>query len=114
MNSSTTFAVAWALSSETMAAATLDAASQTGASSMHQNSRIRVRWYRGERILAGCIRHCHTGPSPGMMVWGAIGYTSRSPLVRIDGTLNSARYISGVLRPMALPFIRVLRNATFK
>ncbi|GFU99112.1 hypothetical protein TNCV_1228261 [Trichonephila clavipes] len=29
-----------------------------------------------------------------MMVGGAIGYTSRSPLVRLDGTLNSASYIS--------------------
>ncbi|GFX17576.1 uncharacterized protein TNCV_3411761 [Trichonephila clavipes] len=41
---------------------------------------------------------------------GAIGYTSWSPLVRDDDTLNSARYISAVLRP----FIRVLRNPTFK
>ncbi|GFU99005.1 hypothetical protein TNCV_3382491 [Trichonephila clavipes] len=38
------------------------------------------------------------------MVWGAIVYTSRSSLVRIDGTLTSARYISGVLLPVALPF----------
>ncbi|GFV47628.1 transposable element Tcb1 transposase [Trichonephila clavipes] len=44
----------------------------------------------------------------------AIGYTSWSPLVRIDCALNSARCISGVLRPAALPFIRVLRNPTFK
>lgn len=48
------------------------------------------------------------------MVWGAIGYTSRSPLVRIDATLNSSRYISDVLRPVALPFIRALRNPTFQ
>ncbi|GFU44643.1 uncharacterized protein TNCV_1507321 [Trichonephila clavipes] len=55
------------LSFETTAAATLDAASQTGASSMHQDGRIRVRWYRGERTLAACICHRHTGPSPSMM-----------------------------------------------
>ncbi|GFY01218.1 transposable element Tcb1 transposase [Trichonephila clavipes] len=48
------------------------------------------------------------------MVWGAIGYTSRSPLVRIEDTLNITRYVSGVLRPVALPFIRVLRNPMFK
>ncbi|GFW36116.1 hypothetical protein TNCV_4929791 [Trichonephila clavipes] len=36
---------------------------------------------------------------------GAIGHTPRSPLVRIDGTLNSVRYISGVLRPVSPPFI---------
>ncbi|GFT91125.1 uncharacterized protein TNCV_20391 [Trichonephila clavipes] len=64
--------------------------------------------------LAACILHCHTGPSLGMMVWGAIGCMSRSLLVRIGGILNSARYISGVLRPVVLPFIRVLRNPTFQ
>ncbi|GFW28497.1 transposable element Tcb1 transposase [Trichonephila clavipes] len=49
-----------------------------------------------------------------MMVWGAIGYMSLSPLVHIDGTLNSACYISGVLRCMVLPFFRVQQNPTFK
>ncbi|GFY33749.1 transposable element Tcb1 transposase [Trichonephila clavipes] len=113
-NNSLTFAAAWTLSSETMAAATLDAASQTGTFSMHQVSCIRVRWHRAERTLAAYINHRHAGPSPGMMVCGAIGYMSRSPLVRIDGTLNSARYISGVLRPVTVPIIQILRNRTFK
>ncbi|GFY01869.1 transposable element Tcb1 transposase [Trichonephila clavipes] len=45
------------------------------------------------------------------MVWDANGYTSLSPLVR---TLNSARYISSVLRPVALHFIRALRNPTIQ
>ncbi|GFS75946.1 transposable element Tc1 transposase [Trichonephila clavipes] len=122
-NSSTTFAAAWTLSSETMAAATLDAASQTGVFNgvindrfclQHQDGRIRVRWHCGERTFAAYIRHRHIGPSYGMMVWVAIGYTYRSPLVRIDGFLNRARYISGLLRPVALPFVRFLRNPTFK
>ncbi|GFX26936.1 transposable element Tcb1 transposase [Trichonephila clavipes] len=38
----------------------------------------------------------HTGPAPGIMVWGGMGYHSRTPLVRIAGTLNSQRYISEV------------------
>ncbi|GFX20069.1 transposable element Tcb1 transposase [Trichonephila clavipes] len=76
--------------------------------------RIRVWRHRAERTLTACIRHRHTGISPGMMAWDAIGHTSRLPLVRIDGILNSARYISGVLRPEVIPFIRVLRNPTFK
>ncbi|GFT50370.1 uncharacterized protein TNCV_4750721 [Trichonephila clavipes] len=70
--------------------------------------------FGGERTLAAGIRHLHTGPSPGVVVWGAIRYTSRSSLVRIDGTLNSARYISSVLQPVVISFIRVLRNPTFK
>ncbi|GFU04629.1 uncharacterized protein TNCV_4377131 [Trichonephila clavipes] len=81
---------------------------------MHQDGRVHVQLHCGERTLAPYIRHRHTGSSPGTMVWGAIGYTSWSLLVRIDGTLNSAPYISGVLRPVALPFIRVLRNPIFK
>ncbi|GFY21963.1 retrovirus-related Pol polyprotein from transposon 17.6 [Trichonephila clavipes] len=36
--------------------------------------------------------------------------TRRPPLLRIDGLLN----ISGVLQPMALPFIRTLRNPVFQ
>ncbi|GFU17226.1 transposable element Tcb1 transposase [Trichonephila clavipes] len=80
----------------------------------HQDGYIRVRWHGGERTSATSIRLRRTGPSLGMMVWGAIGYTSRSPLVRIDGTLNRARYTSEVLRPVSLPFIRVLQNLTIK
>ncbi|GFS52728.1 transposable element Tcb1 transposase [Trichonephila clavipes] len=70
--------------------------------------------HRGERTLEACIRHRHTGPSSGVMVWGVIGYTSRLPLVHIDGTSNSARYISGVLRPVAIRFIRTLRDPMFQ
>ncbi|GFW69636.1 transposable element Tcb1 transposase [Trichonephila clavipes] len=55
------------LYSETMASATLEAASQTGTSSKHENSLIRVWRYRGKRTLAACIRHQHTGPSPSVM-----------------------------------------------
>ncbi|GFX99118.1 transposable element Tcb1 transposase [Trichonephila clavipes] len=60
----------------------------------HHDGRIRVRRHRGERRLNSCVMHRHTGPVPGIMVWGDIGYHSRTPLVRIVGTLNSQRYIS--------------------
>ncbi|GFU98972.1 transposable element Tcb1 transposase [Trichonephila clavipes] len=45
-----------------------------------------------------CVMHRHTGPAPSIMVWGGIGYYSRTPLVRIAGTLNCQHYISEVLR----------------
>ncbi|GFY09976.1 transposable element Tcb1 transposase [Trichonephila clavipes] len=66
----------------------------------HHDGRIRVWRHRGERMLNSCIMHHHTGPAPGIMVWGGIGYHSRTPLVRIAGTLNSQRYISEVLEPV--------------
>ncbi|GFV38038.1 transposable element Tcb1 transposase [Trichonephila clavipes] len=72
------------------------------------------QWHRAEHTLRTYIRIRHICPSLGVMVWGAIGYTSESPLVRIDGTLYSAPYISGVLRLVALHIIPVLRNPTFQ
>ncbi|GFX98549.1 hypothetical protein TNCV_1501271 [Trichonephila clavipes] len=39
---------------------------------------------------------------------------SWSPRIRIDHTLNSVRYISRVLRPVALSFIRTLLNRTLQ
>ncbi|GFV83606.1 hypothetical protein TNCV_5120961 [Trichonephila clavipes] len=89
-----------------MAAATIDAASHTGASLMYQGGRIRVRGHRGEGTLAARIRHRHIGPTPGIILWTAIGYMCRSYLVRIDSTLNTERYVSEVLYPMTLPFVR--------
>ncbi|GFY11093.1 transposable element Tcb1 transposase [Trichonephila clavipes] len=74
----------------------------------HQDGRIRVLRNRGERSLAACIPRNHSGPSPGVKIWGTIGYTSWLPIFRIAGTLNSAHYISGVLRPVVLAFIPAL------
>ncbi|GFU62109.1 transposable element Tcb1 transposase [Trichonephila clavipes] len=62
----------------------------------HHDGRIRVWRHRGERMLNSCVTHRHTGPAPGIMVWDGIGYHSRTPLVRIVGTLNSQRYISEI------------------
>ncbi|GFV23687.1 transposable element Tcb1 transposase [Trichonephila clavipes] len=45
------------------------------------------------------------------MVWGGIGYHSRTPLVRIAGTLHSKRYISEVLEPDVLPYLQGLATA---
>ncbi|GFX42669.1 transposable element Tcb1 transposase [Trichonephila clavipes] len=56
----------------------------------HHEGRIGVWRHRGERMLNSCVMHRHTGPARGIMVWGGIGYHSRSPLVRIGGNLNSA------------------------
>ncbi|GFX80114.1 transposable element Tcb1 transposase [Trichonephila clavipes] len=57
--------------------------------------------------------HHHTGPAPGIMVWGGIGYHSRTPLVRIAGTLNSQRDISEVSEPVVLPYLQGLATAIF-
>ncbi|GFT73556.1 transposable element Tcb1 transposase [Trichonephila clavipes] len=68
----------------------------------------------GERMLNSCVTRHHTGPAPGIMVWDGIGYRSRTPLVRIAGTLNSHRYISEVLEPVVLPYLQGLAIAIFQ
>ncbi|GFV04093.1 transposable element Tcb1 transposase [Trichonephila clavipes] len=68
----------------------------------HHDGPIRVWRCRGNRMLNSCVMHHHTGPAPGIMVWGGIGYHSRTPLVRIASTLNSQHYISEVLEPVIL------------
>ncbi|GFX93858.1 transposable element Tcb1 transposase [Trichonephila clavipes] len=56
----------------------------------------------------------HTGPAPGIMVWGGMEYHSRTPLVRIAGTLNKQRYISEMLEPVVLPYHQDLATAIFQ
>ncbi|GFX17046.1 transposable element Tc1 transposase [Trichonephila clavipes] len=70
--------------------------------------------YCGERMQNRCVMHRHTGPASGIMVWGGIGYHSRTPLVRIADTLNSQRYISKMLEPVVLPYLQGLAKAIFQ
>ncbi|GFY15230.1 transposable element Tcb1 transposase [Trichonephila clavipes] len=79
----------------------------------HHDGLIRVCRHRGERMLNSCFMHRHTGPAPGVMVWSSIGYHSRTPLVRIAGTLNCLRYISEMLEPVVLPYLQGLATAIF-
>ncbi|GFS72456.1 transposable element Tcb1 transposase [Trichonephila clavipes] len=67
----------------------------------HHDGRIRVWRHRGERMLNSCVMHHHTGPAPGIMVWGGIGYPSRTSPVHIAGTLNNQCYIFEVLEPVS-------------
>ncbi|GFU60248.1 transposable element Tcb1 transposase [Trichonephila clavipes] len=51
----------------------------------HHDGWIRVWRHHGERMLNNFVMHRHTSPAPSIMVWGGIGYHSRTPLVRIAG-----------------------------
>ncbi|GFW41564.1 transposable element Tcb1 transposase [Trichonephila clavipes] len=80
----------------------------------HHDGWIRVWRHRGERMLNSCVMHHHTGPALGIMVWDGIGYHSRTPLVRIAGTLNSQCYISEVLEPVFLPYLQGFATDIFQ
>ncbi|GFW69327.1 transposable element Tcb1 transposase [Trichonephila clavipes] len=64
-------------------------------------------------MLYSGVMHRHTGPPPGIMVWGGNGYHSRTLLVRIAGNLNSQRCISEVLESVVLPSVQGLATAMF-
>ncbi|GFT33568.1 transposable element Tc1 transposase [Trichonephila clavipes] len=61
------------------------------------DGRIRVRRCAGERCLPECVIERNNGLTTGVMVWGVISYHGRSNLLRIEGNLNSNRYVREVL-----------------
>lgn len=80
----------------------------------NHDGRIRVRRYAGERCLPQCVVERHSGRTPGVMVWGAISYHRRSQLLRIEGNLNSNRYVREVLEPEVVPFLQGIPGAVFQ
>ncbi|GFX23219.1 transposable element Tcb1 transposase [Trichonephila clavipes] len=80
----------------------------------YHDGRIRVWRHRGERTLNSCVMHHHTGSASGIMLWAGIRYHSRTPLLRIVGTLNTQPYISEVLERVVLPYFHGLATAIFQ
>ncbi|GFY29997.1 transposable element Tcb2 transposase [Trichonephila clavipes] len=68
------------------------------------DNHVRV-WRRpGERYNSPHTVLCHTAPTAGVMVWGAIAYDRRFTLIVMRGTLTSQRYVDDILRPHTLPW----------
>ncbi|UYV70298.1 hypothetical protein LAZ67_7002452 [Cordylochernes scorpioides] len=76
--------------------------------------RVRVWRRRGERSKPAAIVERPTVRQRGIMVWGAIAYDSRSPLLRIQGTMTAQRYVDDVLRPVTLPYLQGVPNAPYQ
>ncbi|GFW04839.1 transposable element Tc1 transposase [Trichonephila clavipes] len=66
---------------------------------------IRVRRAGGERCLPECVIERHSGLTPGILVWGTIPYRGRSNLLRIEGNVNSSRYVRAVLQQEVVSFL---------
>ncbi|GFV70471.1 transposable element Tcb1 transposase [Trichonephila clavipes] len=79
----------------------------------HHDGRIRVWRHRGESMPNSCVKHRHTGPASGIMVWNGIGYHSRTPLVHIVDTYCQ-RNISEVLEPVVPPYLQGLTTTIFE
>ncbi|UYV76642.1 HPRT1 [Cordylochernes scorpioides] len=76
--------------------------------------RVRVWRRRGERSNPAAIVERPTVRQRGIMVWGAIAYDSRSPLLRIQGTMTAQRYVDDVLRSVTLPYLQGVPNALYQ
>ena len=66
------------------------------------DGRRRVYRRRGERYAALCVDEAPPHGGGGITVWGAISYTGRSQLVRVQGNLTAVQYIQDILRPHVL------------
>ncbi|GFX57658.1 transposable element Tcb1 transposase [Trichonephila clavipes] len=69
--------------------------------------RIHVIHYAGKRCLPEGVIERHSGLTPRVIVWGDISYPGRSNLLRIEGNLNSNRYVREVLslQRKVVPFL---------
>ena len=76
------------------------------------DGRIRIWRRRGERYANCCVHETDRWGGGNVMVWGGISFRYRTPLIIIDGTLTSQRYINEVLRPTVVPFLATHRDVT--
>jgi transposase len=67
--------------------------------------RTRVWRRRGERFQDGMVQEGDRWGGASIMVWAGISYEARTPLVIINGNLNSQRYIEEILEPTVMPFL---------
>ncbi|GFV70470.1 transposable element Tcb2 transposase [Trichonephila clavipes] len=68
---------------------------------------------RDERLNPAFALQRHTAPTADMMVWGAIAYNKRSPLVLIRCAMAAQRYVHDILQPHVLPLMQRLPGAIF-
>lgn len=80
-------------------------------------SLIVIEYDCGVDEETGAIRQQLLNTQPqhnlGSIIWDAIAYNSRSPLVRIQGTMTARRYVDDVLRLVALPYLPGASNVLY-
>ncbi|GFW91579.1 transposable element Tcb1 transposase [Trichonephila clavipes] len=68
---------------------------------------------RVERFHPAFALQRHNTPTAGVMIWGAIAYSTWSPLVLILGTMTAQWYVHDILQPHVLPLMQRLPGAIF-
>ncbi|GFX95613.1 transposable element Tcb2 transposase [Trichonephila clavipes] len=75
---------------------------------------IEAQRPHGERLNPGYALQRHSAPTAGVMVWGAIAYNTRSPLVLFPGTMTAQWYVHDILQPHVLLLMQRLPGAIFQ
>ncbi|GFX30908.1 transposable element Tcb2 transposase [Trichonephila clavipes] len=78
------------------------------------DNRARVWRTRGERLNPAFALQKHTTPTAGVMLWGAIAYNTRSPLVLIRDAMTTQWYVHDIPQPHLLPLMQWLLGAIFE
>ncbi|GFV82152.1 uncharacterized protein TNCV_2790501 [Trichonephila clavipes] len=78
------------------------------------DNRVRVWRPRDERLNPAFALQRHTASTACVMVWGAVAYNTRSPLVLIRGTMTAQWYVHDILQPHVLPLMQWLPGAIFQ
>ncbi|GFX54199.1 transposable element Tcb1 transposase [Trichonephila clavipes] len=78
------------------------------------DNRVRVWRPRGERLNPAFALQRHTAPTAGVMVWGAIVFSTRSPLVSIRGTMTVQWFVHDILQSHVLSLMQRLPGAIFQ
>ncbi|GFV79572.1 transposable element Tcb2 transposase [Trichonephila clavipes] len=78
------------------------------------NNRVLVWSPRGECLNPAIALQRHNAPTAGVIVWDAIAYNTRSPLVLIHSTMTAQRHVHDILPPHVLPLMQRLSEAIFQ
>ncbi|GFW44562.1 transposable element Tcb1 transposase [Trichonephila clavipes] len=81
-------------------------------------NRVRVWRPRGGRLNPAFALQRHTASTAGVMVWGAIAYNIRPPLVLTRGTMTAQRYVTRLYPhcyypSLACPIPRFVSNRAY-
>jgi hypothetical protein len=75
----------------------------------HRDGRIRVYRRKNERFANNCGVEVDRFGGGSVMMWGAITYNRRTPLILVPGILTAQRYRDEILQPHLLPVINTQR-----
>lgn len=78
------------------------------------DGRKRVWRTQEEGLRRQCLQPRRKGPSKGIMVWGAISYDAKSPLVIFRESMTSELYLAEAVLPHAIPFVRSVAGGIFQ